>query len=389
MSVKDLSSDVTAQLRTMLKNDLGEHMKDLLAEMMNTAGNLADDLQSKVIAGFERTLEREVPKILESLQAIQKSVEGQAESPMERLLEQLQGVVAGGFKGESAQMSSALRQFAEVVPALAEQLRGTAERLTTDMKSRTDENVRASEALVGQVTSLLGRLEAQQSATEHLVENIARTTAANAEALVQRVHSEGNAMFAGLLKTSRADVDAILERLRDAGASHAQNYGVLDKSVQSASKSIESARDGLVETSEAIRALAKETKGLFLDARQTHEVAQRASMAFEQSASQLRQGTDSMRQAVEVARSHAAEQAALLEQHRKALKELEQVWPRLFETYIKSFDDKSGQLLLKWDEFYRKMNGFSSTVGGSLAEAAEELKISVDQLARLHNGGRT
>mgnify|MGYP001059116377 CR=1 FL=1 len=381
VSVKDLGAEVTAKMQQMLTQDLGEQIQGILADAMRQLDDLSEKLQAKILEGFSQTVERQVPRIIESLEAIQRSVESQAQSPVERLLEQLQGVVAGGFRGESAQMSAALRQFAEVVPALAAQLRETAQNLTTEMRSRADENARTNEALIRQVTELLFRLEAQQAATEKLVNDIGQAASASAESLVQRVKAESRALFDDLLRSSRNDIEELLARLREATKESSDSYSSIEASVAATSRAILEARDGLYAAAQAIRQLSADTHSVIAEARQTHEVAQQASQSFDRAANQLREGVEAMRSAVESARTHATEQAKLLEAHQRQLADLERIWPRLFETYVQSFDRTSQELLRSWDEFYNKTRAFSQTVGGSLADAAEDLRVAVDRLA--------
>lgn len=388
VSVQDLSAEVTTQLRQMLTQDLGEQLREMLGEVMKDASTLTTQLQEKILEGLERTFQREVPRIIESLQAIQKSVEGQAESPMERLLEQLQGVVAGGFKGESAQMAATMRQFSEVVPALAEQLRATAANLTSDMQTRSSESARANESLLTQVTALLSRLESQQLATEKLVSEIGHAASSSAESLVQKVHSESNALFQGLLETSRRDVDQLLSRMSEATNTNTNSYANLAASVESTSNAILQARDGLLSAADSIQKLTLETRTTISQARQSNEIAERAATTFTQSATQLREGSDAMANAVTVARQHAVEQAQLLDSHRRALTELETLWPTLFDAYLKNFDAKSNQLLANWEDFHRRTGQFSQTVGSTLADAAEELSSSVDRLSKLYEAKR-
>ena len=101
----------------------------------------------------------------------------------------------------------------------------------------------------------------------------------------------------------------------------------------------------------------------------------------------LRSGVDGMRAAIEHGRTYGSEQQAMIAEHRKVMKELEQLWPKLFDTYLRSFDEKSSLLARSWNDLYGQVSKLSDTVGGGLSEAAEDLKFSVDRLTAVKNGG--
>ncbi|NOU34905.1 MAG: hypothetical protein HOO96_43995 [Polyangiaceae bacterium] len=386
VSVKDIGVEVSTQFRKMLKEDLGEQIKEILQSVMVEASDMSERLRSELLEGFQRTLDTQIPTILESLQGIRQSVESQASSPVERMLEQLQGVVSGGMRGESAQMSAALKQFAEVVPALATQLQEVAHGMTHDMQQRTTENVRMSESLTGQVAALLQRLESQQAATEGAIAAISRASNAGAEAMMARLEAGSAQVMGGLLKTSRAEIDDLLGRLQQVSNQSAQGYGQMEASMASAARSISEAREGLEDAAQSIKLFSNETRSVVVDARQNTDASQRAATTFENAAGLLRASVESMRTAVEDGRSYSAEQRAVVEEHQKVLRALEELWPTLFATYLKSFDDKSSALTKHWTELIGSLGKISDTVGGGLAEAAEDLKGSVDKLAKLHAG---
>lgn len=388
VSVKDMGAEVSIQLQRMLKEDLGEQIKEILVDVMRQASDMSDRLRSELIDGFQRTLETEIPKVLESLQAIRHSVEGQASSPVERMLEQLQALVSGGMQGETAQMSAALRQFAEVVPALAMQLQDVAQTMTRDMRERSHETTRMTESLLTQVGGLLARLETQQSATDRAIAEIAQASSAGAAAMMARLEAGSAEMMGGMLRTSRTEIDGLLGRLQEVATASAQGYGSIEESVGAAARSIIEARDGLAAAAESIRALSHETRGVIADARQSSDAAHKAAASFEGAAGLLRAGVDGMRNAIEQGRTYGAEQQAVIAEHRRLLGELEQLWPKLFETYLRSFDEKSTLLARSWNELYNQVGKLSETVGGGLSEAAEDLKASVDRLAAVNNGGR-
>ena len=388
VSVKDMGAEVTTQLQRMLKDDLGEQIKDILIDVMRQATEMSERLRAELLDGFQRTIETEIPKVLESLQGIRVSVEGQASSPIERMLEQLQGVVSGGMRGESAQMTAAIKQFAEVVPALATQLQDVAQSMTRDMRDRTNESVRMNESLVSQVSGLLARLETQQSATDRAIAEIAHASSTGAETMMARLETGSAQVMGELLKTSRAEIDAVLTRLQEVASSSAKGYGTIEQSVGSAARSINEVRDGLAGAADSFRALSKETREVVADARQSSEAAERAAASFESAAGLLRAGVDGMRAAIEQGRTYGSEQQAMIAEHRKVMKELEQMWPNLFDTYLRSFDEKSSLLARSWNDLYSQVSKLSDTVGGGLAEAAEDLKVSVDRLTAVQSGGR-
>lgn len=387
VSVKDMGAEVTTQLQRMLKEDLGEQIKEILIDVMRQATEMSERLRSELLEGFQRTIETEIPKVLESLQAIRQSVEGQASSPIERMLEQLQSVVSGGMRGESAQMTAAIKQFAEVVPALATQLQDVAQSMTRDMRERTSESVRMNESLVTQVGGLLARLETQQSATDRAIAEIAHASSTGAETMMARLEAGSAQVMGGLLKTSRAEIDGVLSRLQEVATSSAKGYGSIEESVGSAARSIGEVRDGLAAAAESIRTMSSETRGVVADARQSSDAAQKAASSFESAAGMLRTGVDGMRAAIEHGRTYGSEQQAMIAEHRKVMKELEQLWPKLFDTYLRSFDEKSSLLARSWNDLYGQVSKLSDTVGGGLSEAAEDLKISVDRLTAVKNGG--
>jgi ABC-type transporter Mla subunit MlaD len=348
VSVKDIGNEVTTRLKDMLTQDLGKQIEDMMRDTMSEAASLSERLKSELISAFERAIQDELPKMLASLEAIQKSVDGQASSPIERMLEQLQTVVAGGMRGESAQMNAAMKQFADVVPGLANQLRDVAETMTREVRERTTESARANESLVTQISSLLTRLETQQTATDRAIAEIAHASSAGADAMMGRLQSGSTELMGELLKSSRTEIDQVLAKLQAAAHESANGYGSIGASVEGAARSIAEVRDGLKEAADTTRTMSAETRAVIQDARVSSDAAQRAAQSFESAAGSLKTSIDQMNAAITQGRTYGSEQKEMIAEHRKFMHELEQMWPKLFDKYLTSYDEKSRLLERSW-----------------------------------------
>jgi len=141
-----------------------------------------------------------------------------------------------------------------------------------------------------------------------------------------------------------------------------------------------------VRSANAIIEVADHTSSVIAQAKASSEAIQAASQHFVQAGNTLLGSVDHMQQVVEATRQQTQEQQLLLMRQREYTKEVEKLWPELFNTYLTQFKASSDELARSWEGFHQKIASVSSHVGSEFAESTEILSEAVDRLVKLNGG---
>jgi hypothetical protein len=380
VSVKTIGNEVSANLKNIMKDAMGEQLKDMLETTMVDVANIATRVQQELSESFGKQLQFLAGEVQRSLAAVQKAVEGQGQGQLEKILDQLQNTVSGGFQNESQKMIAALEGFASVVPALELQLRTMTGKVAEESRQRAQESAEMNQALMQRVSSLLETMSAQQAANAQAIERIQAASEQGAEAMARRLEASGAGLVSNVLGASRAEIEAIVGQLRVAAEASVRQYGDIDAQASNAAAAVTQATQGLIASANSIIEVANKTSHLVAQTRGSSEAIQSASQQFLHAGSTLLGSVQQMQAVIEATRVQTKEQHDLLLKQREYTKEVERLWPTLFDTYLNRFKAGAEELGRSWEGFHQKISSVSNTVGADFGHNTEVLSEAVDKL---------
>ncbi|MCC6750673.1 MAG: hypothetical protein IT371_23650 [Deltaproteobacteria bacterium] len=378
VSVKDMGTQVTDGLSKMMKQSLASELHGMAQQMLGAM----DDMAERLRAVLTETLAQEMAATRGALEAIRTSVQSQGQSQLDAIIDNLRDVLAGGFRSESAGMADGLRRFAEVVPELATQLRAITAEVAEDLRRRTAENSDATAAVMERVTDLLASLEAQQAATSEAIERIWAASAQGADLASTRIAEGSEAVLHRMISTSGREVESIMGMLRGAANESALQTGALNTQLAEIAASVSTARDGLGAASRELGEMAARVQQVLAGAHREAELTRTILGTFQQSAQTL---ADATRDATDLSTrlaERASEQQALIEAQRAYGREVERVWPQLFDTYLSRFEQQSSALSAAWKGQADDVEKVIRRVSESFASSVTDLGDSLEQLER-------
>jgi hypothetical protein len=362
VSVKNIGAELQASLAHMVTQQIAEEMRNVLKDAL---GELAETLGGQ----FKTTASAAIGSVQKSLDQIRASVESQAGSQVGKLLEQLRESVSGGFHSESANMSVALRQFGEVVPALEQQLRALVGGLSTDLRTQQETGARTQEAVFGRLDAVLAALGEQQNATTYAIAQISHASKQGADDVALRMQQAGTEAVAAMFKASSGEVENVVSRLQAAAA----RQGDLGAHVEQTARAIEVARDGLQQCASVIEQLSVSTRSIVDGLRVAAQEVVQSQRGVIDSTGRLEAVSSGLRSTTEAAQRQITEQGQLLAHQATVAKELERIWPQLFATYLDRFKQTSNELATSWDALYQRVNNLTNSASQDLSQSAQEL----------------
>lgn len=330
VSVKAIGNEVSANLKHVMKDAMGEQLRALLTDTMVVVDQIATRVQESLSDSFGRQLAQLAEGMSQALAGLQRAVEGQGQLQLEKILAQLQNTVSGGFQAESQRMMTVLERFASAVPELQHQL--------TEMTGKLAEE---SSGLVGQV-----------------------------------------------LSASRTEIEAIVRELRNAAESSASRYEAIDTQAAAAGLAVSQASEALATSARSLLETASQTAAVLEQARVGSEASQAASRNFLAAGSAMTEAAAQVKLVVEASRVQTAEQQALLLRQRDYTKEVEKLWPELFHVYLTQFKASADEMGRSWESFHQQVAKVSQSVGSEFVESTGVLSDAVDRLVKIHAGNR-
>lgn len=250
VSVKGIGDEVSANLKNVMKEAMGEQLVLILRDTMVDVDRIATTVQTNLTTAFGDQLRGLTTELQQALGAVQRAIEGQGQGHLEQILDKLQNTVSGGFDRESHKMAAALESFAAVVPVLEQQLKAMTTTVAAESRQHAEEAARVSGTVLDRMTSLVEALAAQQDAGAQALDRMVLAAEQGAGVLAQRLASTSETVVSGVLSASRNEMDAIATTLRQAAESTAARYGAFDERAAQASTAMTAALDGMVQAAD-------------------------------------------------------------------------------------------------------------------------------------------
>lgn len=206
VSVKELGAEVSANLKNVMKEAMGEQLVLILRDTMADVDRIATTVQTNLTTAFGEQLRGLTTELQQALGAVQRAVEGQGQGHLEQILDKLQNTVSGGFDRESNKMAAALESFAAVVPVLEQQLKAMTTAVAAESRQHAEEAARVSGTVLDRMTSLVEALAAQQDAGAQALDRMVAAAEQGAGVLAQRLASTSETVVSGILSASRAEM---------------------------------------------------------------------------------------------------------------------------------------------------------------------------------------
>ena len=387
VSVKTIGNEVSAHLKDIMKEAMGEQLRGMFADTMAEVANIANSVQKNLTESFGKQLQTLAVGLEQGLAALKKSIEGQGQGQLEKILNQLQDTVSGGFQSESKKMAAALDSFASVVPALEQQLRNMTGKVADETRQRHEESAQMTQMVLGKVTSLVDTMTAQQAASANAIERMQLASEQGAEAMARRLETSGAGLISNVIGASRVEIEAIVAQLRAATDTNVDRHKNIEAQATHAAAAISEAYQGLERSASAIKDVAGHAAAMAVQAKASSDAIHGAAEHFVQAGNALLGSVNSSQRVIEVARVQTQEQQELLMLQRDYTKEVEKLWPELFNTYLDKFKACSDELARSWDSFHQQVSSVSNTVGAEFAENTAMLSEAVDRLVKI-NGGK-
>lgn len=89
VSVRDIGNEVSASLKNVMKEAMADQFREILVEMMTQVNEIAERVQASLTQAFGVQLERLATAMQQSLEALQRAVEGQGQGQLEKILDKL------------------------------------------------------------------------------------------------------------------------------------------------------------------------------------------------------------------------------------------------------------------------------------------------------------
>ncbi|MGH9887293.1 MAG: hypothetical protein ACREBE_17325, partial [bacterium] len=380
VSVKALGNEVSANLKHIMKDAMGEQLKDMLATTMVEVADIAERVQKSLADDFGRELAKLSGQLQQSLAALHKAIEGQGQGQLDKILDKLQNTVSGGFQSESQKMVTAFEKFATVIPALEQQLRTMTGKVAEESRQRAQESAQMGQLLMERVAQLIAAMNAQQAANAEAIERMQAASEHGAAAMAQRLEASGAGLVNNVLGASRVEIEAIVEQLRAAAEASARRHGDADAQAQHTAAAIAHASDGLIRGANAVIEVSNQAAQLVTQSRAGSEAIHYAAQQFQHAGQTLLGSVQEMHQVIAAARTQTHEQQQLLMRQQQYTKEVEKLWPELFDTYLAQFKAGADELGRSWVAFHQNIQQLTQAVGGNFSNSTDVLSESVEKL---------
>ncbi len=386
VSVQTIGNEVSANLKSIMKDAMAEQLREILNETMVQVSEIASSVQKTLTESLGTELRALAAQFQKSQEALQRAIEGQGQGQLDKLLDKLSHTVSGGFQAESQKMITTLQSFASVVPELAAQLATMTQQIASDTRRRAEEGDQQTRGLIEQVTALMASLESQQAANAQAVERVQAVSAQGVESIARRLETSGTGLVNNILSASRAEIEAISEQLRSAAQSSVTRYEDVEVRATNAAAAITQASNGLAQSAGAMLETANQTLRLLTSMKQGSDSISGASQHFTTAGNALLDSVRYMDQILVNSRAETQEQQRLLVRQQEFTKEVEKLWPQLFDVYISKFTKTSEELGSSWQVLHDKVKRITDAVGSTFADNTEALGDAVDRFVKATNG---
>lgn len=383
VSVQNLSADVSHRLSQILTKDIGDRLTQIIAQVLVDVNGIAENMKKELVAelqGASAIVRSSTPQVLAHLDAIRREVSGQAQAPIEALLERFNSAVTGGYQGETAKLGATLREFADVVPQMTQNLELVAKRLVETVSTEHGRGAELQQRVFQNMQNLLAEFQARHTRMAEQVGESQSQAAEAASVTVKTLRDEIMTVAARFAAVSQQQAEMLTARIQSLGTAQESQVSAMSARLHEVIKSFG-------EAERALSTSATELSGVAARVTEVINGTQSVVNAVNGSSVQLRSGTEAARALVDSASVIVREAKTQAEAESKLTRELQQVWPELLATYIKSFEEKSKHLASSWTDTHNHVASLTQGTVTELRDAVDELREAVNGAARTFRTG--
>jgi uncharacterized coiled-coil DUF342 family protein len=363
VSVTDIGTALAENLQKMVKSDIVDAIgRDLEA--------MADKVLDAINVSFSQHLNEQLALVTGELRKIEAAVSGQARGQVEELLAKLSDTVSGGFTSESSNMKDALNKFAEVVPALEQQMRTLLLSAAQDQSRRDLHRAQASDQLFGQLERVTATIEQQQAATVNASTEL-RELASELQRSMTHSIAAANQQ---ILERSKVSLDDLTGAVRSATGDATAVYRDLVKEVTASASLLREARSNTEASAQHLS--------------QSAAAVQSQVRSMVEGITALRTVSDSLVRAVDGSRAATQESSNVLRsgqeiirQQQQFLEDLSERWPTLTTQYLAASDHSFSSIATAWDAQARRIEESVTSISKGVSGNAAEFAAAVEDLS--------
>jgi hypothetical protein len=350
VTVKDLGSDVTRGLGSLMKETLAAEVKQILSDVRGAI----TEIETRVTGSLQGSMSELGNKLVGSLSTIENAVKSQAGSQVESLLgtlvDRLEGVVSGGMRSEAKNLGGLLGSFQSTIPALASNV----------------------ELMTAQMSQVLQDLRTQQAQAE-----VERREAADSAA--NRMKSANEEIF-------KSSGHALEQLFQETNGRIANMTAALESSAQRSAGSTASIRGDFEhvarlvgEVTNSLRTTASEAEGVMKKSQDTLRASSAAVDTLRTASAGLERAANGVSALVEKGEAARARTEEMLGRQAALTDEMQKVWPQLLQEVSTAMQLSSTALGNSWLKLADRLEKVTSRYGSEVGSKVEELGESIDR----------
>ncbi|WP_242333334.1 hypothetical protein [Anaeromyxobacter sp. SG66] len=354
VSVKDLGEEVTRTLGTMVQDAMADHIKTFLGDIRDEA----EKMRTQMETSLRGNLGELAKQLGTSLDGIQKTLQSQSSSDLEKLLGKLQDVVTGGFSSETRNMAGLVEQLQSVISQLSNELGGVGS-LLRDTLDGFQQQHNEQQALLASVTS---------------------STQENVKRLGDDLVREGSDAMTRVLTETNARILRIMAALDDAATTSAGRSSASVAQFEALAGKVKGVTEDLGASAELVSELMRQVQGaLQASSSGVSQIADAATKlkAAADTASATMRASDDARRALEAS---LQQQAHLTARNASSLEKMESVWPQLLQDVARTVESTTGNMLGSWEKLSDKLAAATTLYGQTVGDRVDDLQEAVAKM---------
>lgn len=372
--MQGIGNEVLTHAGTVMKDQVAQVICDAIVDLRDQATEVAERMQRNMGEAFRATLNAELSGVHASLQGVGRAIEGQGQSNLERLLDQLGNVVSGGFRSQSEDMGRQLEQVALVLPQLQAQFSQMSQAMETNARSWGEQNSGAVHALSEQVNQLVSRFD-----------GVATRIGEASQSMMAAAEKASTHIFDSA-KVNAIEVD---QKIRQMTRSAGEETHAISLHVASLSQSLEKSHSALATINKNLTESAGAFERVLQSVRDATVTASASARTFEGAAQALSAGSTQLGRTLTAHQQTIQQEEKLISAQREATEALQPVIRELLETYERSVKTQATVLSETWKKLAQDLQKVLEGAGASLSDSVDELQGSVSELRVSLQNGRT
>jgi hypothetical protein len=356
VTVKDLGTEVAANLTALVDSALAQHVQVLLSDLRGFTESISEKLEKSLQGNLNALGER----LTASIDAVQATIRSQPTSDLERVMSTFRDSVSGGFNSEAQNISRLLTDFQSVFPTLANEL----QRVTTSL------------------SDVMRNLDEQRAEQHALVASIATSTSENVQRLGSDFAREGSEAMAKILGETNARIEKMVEAMNSSSQRTVGQTSSLANELDGVAQRVASVTGGLDAATTRVHSLLQQVEASLGASRNGIAVLGDAATRLKNVAEHVQTTLSVSEQARVRMEAMLARQVEVTTSNAQGLDHMQRVWPTLLEEVAKTVQSTTGSLSDSWTKLSQQLVVATERYGTDVGAKVEELGSAVEILTK-------